>query len=487
MAVQPQPPLPTTPAPTPKQDAPGRPVAVSAQSSPALGLGLLLTGLPGLIVWQYLVPGGWQSAFFGFNPRALPQFQQHLCLPALPALRPDAWAGGFRVLLLTVWAGYAFLVLGGLKGRLPKTRVVVGAMITVSLTLAVFCPALLTTDVYAYAAYAHLHVQHGLNPYLTSPFALDAYSDPVTHYLAWNIPTVYGPVWTDLSDLIVRLCPGSLWGQVALFKVVAAFALWGAAWVGSALAERFEPGRGRLALLAIGLNPLLLLEGPGNGHNDLLMTALALSAALLFLRKNYALAGLILGLSAGIKLITVALLPWMIWEAWRSQAGRERLSAILGLTAGTLLPLVLGYLPFWHGAATFGALQVRSQTAVDAASLARNLRFGTWLIGHGVPPEVASLLMAVRQNSITLLLYLGLTLWLGRAARGEARWLTCWALLAAFLMSYGMGMPLPWYMAWFWPVALLRWDRFHRGLSAMCLVVSFLLTYLYTCSRPVAL
>lgn len=308
---------------------------------------MLLLGLAGLVVWLYLMPDGWQSRFFGFNPRATLEFKSHLHIPAMRSLSSGVWAWGFRALIVLLWGGYALAVRAGLKGQLPRPRVIVGLMVTASLIFAVFSTPLLTTDCYAYLAYAHMHALHGLNPYVTLPTALDIWRDPITHFLSWNIPTVYGPLWTWTCDAVVFFCPELLWGQVVLVKVIAAGSLWGAALLGSRLAERFEPGRGTLTLLAIGLNPLLLLEGPGSGHNDLLMMALALGAAGLFLRKHYMLAGLALGLSAGIKLITLALLPWMIWECWRSGTGRGRWNGVLSLTAGTLLPLFLGYLPFW--------------------------------------------------------------------------------------------------------------------------------------------
>jgi hypothetical protein len=370
---------------------------------------------------------------------------------------------------------------------LPSPRVIVGLMITSSLLLAVFSTPLLTTDCYAYLAYAHMHVLHDVNPYVTLPTVLNLWHDPITHFLSWNLPTVYGPVWTGICDAVVFVCPGSLWGQVVLIKVIAAGSLWGAALVGRRLAERFEPGRGTLTLLAIGLNPLLLLEGPGSGHNDLLMMTLALGAASLFLRRHYALAGLALGLSAGIKLLTLALLPWMIWECVRVRTGRGRWTGVLGLTAGTLLPLVLAYLPFWQGAATFSALQMRALLAVDPASAVRNYLFGQWLVRHGVAPAIASILMTIRQNALVLLLFLGLTLWIVRDRAAAGRWLTAWIPLAGFVLFYSMGMPDPWYMAWVWPVSLLRWGRVHHRISMACFSVSVALTWLYSCLHTISI
>lgn len=123
--------------------------------------------------------------------------------------------------------------------------------------------------------------------------------------------------------------------------------------------------------------------------------------------------------------------------------------------------------------------------AVDPASAARNLLFGQWLLRHGIAPALASLLMMVRQNGLVVLLFLGLSLRLGRT-RMPGRWLTAWIPLAAFVMVYSLGMPGPWYMAWIWPVSLLRWDRLHRCVTVACFAVSLALMCLYTCLHPIS-
>ena len=68
-------------------------------------------------------------------------------------------------------------------------------------------------------------------------------------------------------------------------------------------------------------------------------------------------------------------------------------------------------------------------------------------------------------------LYAALTLWLWRRP-ARAHWLTAWAILSAALMFLAMGLPFPWYVAWFWPVCLLRWDRLHLSLSGLCFGLS---------------
>lgn len=448
------------------------------------GLTAFVGGFLAFIAWQYAFPDGYAGAIAGLNPRAIGQFESHLPFRFPITLTAAAWSLGFRLILLALWASYALVVLAVLRGASVGPRAALGTSIAVSLALAVFCPPLLTTDCYSYLGYSHLHVLYGLNPYVTTTAPLFARHDPVTRFLFWQVPTVYGPVWTALTDGIVRLWPGSLWGQIIAVKLIEAGALWAAALAGRRVADRFQPGWGNRALLAIGLNPLLLIEGAGNGHNDLLMLALALCAAALLLEKRYAWAGLLLGLSIGVKLITLALLPWLLLECWRRNTGRARWTAALPFLGGVLAPLVLGYAAFWHGPDTLLALQQRSLHGFDAAAQAQTARIGAWLSARGVAQAAIPLLTALTQRGGLVLLYAGLTVWLWRA-RPVGGWLTAWLLFAPCLMFAGMGDPFPWYIAWFWTPALLRGNRLSLGLSAASFLLALTWESLYAYLRPV--
>src|SRR5207248_2362619 len=102
-----------------------------------------------------------------------------------------------------------------------------------------------------------------------------------------------------------------------------------------------------------------LLEGPGSGHNDLVMLCLLLAGVALCLRGRYALGILSIGLSAGVKFITGAFVPWMYLERLPRQPGRRvLLLALTGLLAAA--PIALAYLPFWRGLATLGGLAQNS-------------------------------------------------------------------------------------------------------------------------------
>ncbi len=444
----------------------------AARRGLALGIALIGLALPALMLLQYALPPQTDAHYWGLNPEGMHQFQEHWGLQNLPTIGVDSFSLAFRLLLVTLWSGYALLVLSVLQGAKLAARPILTSIIGAAVCMALFCPPLLSHDVYAYAVHGRLFALYGQNPYLCRPEFLKAIGDPASHFITWNWPTVYGPVWTRIEIVTVALMHRvGLWPQVIALKLVQAGALIGMALAGKRIARHLCPGRENLTLLAIGLNPLLLLEGPGSGHNDLLLVSLLLIGAMFYLDKKYLLAALCLGLSVGIKLITLAVLPWVLMEYGRGRPGRQKLAALAVAISLILLPLIICYGHLWSGAATLASLQQRSLYGLSAAELARNAQWLTWLHGHGVGITLASALVSLSQNWLILALYASLTLWLWRRT-AVGNWLLAWALLAAGLMFFAMGLPFPWYIAWFWPVCLLRWDRFHLTLSGACFGLS---------------
>ncbi len=416
------------------------------------GMTLCVAACAFLVAVFYQFPAGYQSRHWGLNPLAVMEFAQHWHIAAR-LLAAQTWAGAFRLGIVLLWGGSVLAIWGAWKGNAPRLRVTLSVAGALAVALACACPPLLTTNPYAYVSYAHLQLFHHLNPYVSLPAPLFAAHDPVAEYLVWNLPDVYGPVWTALTACVVSLLPrDALWGQIVAMKLLAAAALLVLAFAGGRVAERLAPGRGRLTTLALAFNPLLLLEGPASGHNDLLMMAFVLLGAWCVLDGKWGRAGVCLGLAIGIKLLPLLLLPWLLWEIRRS--GRLRVPALLRLAGGILVPLIVCYAPYWQGAATFDGLRERAQTAAGA-------------------------------QAFLVIVFLLLSLWMGRTPLRGA-FLTAWAALCATLMFTSMGICFPWYIAWFWPVLLLRWDKLAFTLSAACGVLALWWECLYGSLMPLA-
>lgn len=437
-----------------------------------VGLTVFALALPALILWQYALPAGVMARYWGLCPDGLEEFRLHLGLEHFPRTTPSHYPQGFHFLLMLLWSGYALAVLGAFHCPSLKGRPLAFAVCGVAAAVAVLAPPLLSADLYAYAGHGRIFALYGQNPYLCLPIYLADARDAVAPYLVWNLPTVYGPVWTRIEILVVALLHGTtLWPQIVGLKLVQAGALVMAALAGRRITQILSPGRENLTLLAIGLNPLLLIEGPGNGHNDLLMIGFLLVGAMFYLEKKYLLAALFLGLSVGVKSITIVLLPWALMEYGWGRPWKQKILATLTACALVAVPLIVCYGKLWGGADTFAAMNARSLYRISAAALAQDHQFYVWLRAHGIGDTLASPLVTLYQDRLAVAVYAGLTLWLLRR-RERGAWLTGWALLAPCLMLLLMGLPFPWYIIWFWPVCLLRWDRLHLSLSVACFVMS---------------
>jgi hypothetical protein len=422
------------------------------------GLTALLLAFAAFLVWQYLMPAAFESSFL-LDHVGLAQFREVLGISAVP-LPFATYRAGFRLILGALWAAYFVAAFAGFAGaRLPRPSALVALVAGVALVTALAWPPSFSCDVYGYVAYGRLQVLYGMNPYVTTQKALRALGDPTGRFLIWNIGSPYGPLWTALSAAVVWLTRGALFAEVVVMKLVAGGAVVVTALFGRRIAERLAAGRGDLTLMAIGLNPLFVIEGAGNGHNDFVMMAFVVASIDAALAGRTRRALLLAGLGGAVKFLPLALVPWILLRELGSGpapwGARVRAAAAGALTAA--LPLVVAFLPYWAGRGTLRGLEARwtsSQTTASNAKLALAI-------------EAATLLAT----------YLATTVW---AARGEpARLLSAWMIVAGVVFFVAAGVWLPWYVSWIWIVALLRWDGRKAVVShlAFCLAVVLTLRY----------
>jgi alpha-1,6-mannosyltransferase len=343
---------------------------------------------------------------------------------------------GFRVFLIALLA-YA----GAYGGMLLLARRISSRFaiaLTVALQLIVFAgPILLSTDVFSYIAYARMGVVHGINPYIHGPVSIAA--DPVYHDVGkdWKmVATAYGPLYTLISYPLALLgVTGALWGMKLMALLAGAGTL--------ALTWRCAHLRGldpRLALIAVGVNPLWVIFGLGGAHNDLVMTLLMMGAVSLTLTRREAYAGATMVAAALVKATGIVLLPFML-------ISRRRLAPLVGAVVAGLACALAAYLAFGiHGVDVIAALN-RDAALVSTDSFPTELAH---LFGKpGVFPIDHDLLKA---GLVLIVLHLLWRTWRGYdwvAASG-------WTLLAISVTSPWL---LAWYTLWSLPLAAVSRDR----------------------------
>ena len=89
-------------------------------------------------------------------------------------------------------------------------------------------------------------------------------------------PSVYGPLFTHLAGLVTRTTP-RLDMLVDAFRLIAIAASLATTFVIAAVSRGLRPDRAAFAVAAFGLNPVILFQSAGSGHNDLLV-ALGIAA-----------------------------------------------------------------------------------------------------------------------------------------------------------------------------------------------------------------
>jgi hypothetical protein len=407
----------------------------SPSSRAAWAAVVVAASLAAWTAWLYRVPLDYVCAW-GANPAGAAHFRSALHVPLAPA-DTATFRAGFIACLALSWLAYLALLARGLAGdALPHGRVLrlAGAVLAV----AVVAPPALSSDVYAYVGYARLAVVHHLSPYVETQLTLVHLRDPTGAFLRWPIASPYGPLWTLASMAIVLALPkGGILAPLVVFKLLGAAAVLGLAEAGRRLARRLSPGREELVFAALALNPLFVLEGVANAHNDVVMMALVLWAFVFATDKRWTRAFLLVGLASSIKFVPLLLAPWFLLAAWRAEApaslGRN-LAVASRAFAWTTTPILASYAVFWRGAGTLAGLRSRSE--------------------HGLHPLGGSL----GQGALIVLAIWGaLTPWVARApveraARG-------WVVASLSVVALLTGMWFPWYFVWPWAVALVLLER----------------------------
>jgi len=213
----------------------------------------------------------------------------------------------------------------------PRTLVLVCVALMI---VAISVPARSSKDVYAYVMYGRIVAQHHASPYSHVP--ADFPGDPALQRVQAafrGTGSVYGPVFTGVSAAGMSVCGASpLCGRM-FFQALEALAVLCCAWL------VLRATRSWAAFACVAFNPVLLASIVNGAHNDGLVAAGLLAAALMA-RKRPVHAGVLL---AAVVLVKVnALLPAAVLMAWVFLRDDKRKALTLAATTGVLV--IGGYL-----------------------------------------------------------------------------------------------------------------------------------------------
>jgi len=291
-------------------------------------------------------------------------------------------------------------------------------LLIIILVLLLSYSAILSYDIFNYILTAKVTYFYHENPYIVMPieFANEPY---LAFTRAANKLALYGPVWIVLSGVPFILGANNFIMIMFLFKIFVTSFFIGTIYL------IWKMTKSKYSVVLFILNPLVLIETVGSGHNDIVMMFFALLSFFLFSKKRIALSIIALILSIFIKYATVFLMPvfiYLLYKHYKKETInwqkiylysfilmlcvfllsflREEIypwyalwffvfiplikynSAVFYLTTAMLYGLMLRYLPFMYTGSYFGLTPILKMilwiTPVALTSVYLSLKHKLW-------------------------------------------------------------------------------------------------------------
>jgi hypothetical protein len=203
-------------------------------------------------------------------------------------------------------------------------------------------------DLFRYVLRGRLWALHGASPMLVPPntFPDDPYIAFAGEFGHWV--SGYGALWEIIAQIPIRLFGATemVSGSISLKLVVLLCYLLCAILLGWFAVPK--QGSSLTALTFFAWNPLILMQGPGNGHNDMVFMALMVWGLILWQRKAWWATALAFTLAAVTKLPALLMLPLFgvvllrDEPTWRQRILKGLGAALIGLVTIFLVYAVLG-------------------------------------------------------------------------------------------------------------------------------------------------
>jgi len=334
-------------------------------------------------------------------------------------------------------------------------------------------------DVLLYVVRSRLWVLYGSSPMIALPENFP--DDPVVAFAGEYADQVspYGPLWEIIARIPVQLGAHDVITATIAMKLLVFIGYLVCAWLIGWVAGRSPTGRSGsltksplLALTFFAWNPLILMQGLGNSHNDMLMLALIVLGMVMWQRKNWWATALALTLATMIKSAGLLMIPLYGMallhheKTWRGRILKGLGAAAIAIVTVVGLYALTGPLPDAFQGAAQATL---ARTGFAPASVVR------MVLRELYPRSWVSPLPRTAARDLFVLYYGFLMI---RILQGR------YSLVAAgFLVYFGqlmLGSTFRiWYPMWLVPLAALcltsrtLWHTLLFGLTAELSIVSY--------------
>ncbi len=331
-------------------------------------------------------------------------------------------------------------------------------------------PPLALTDIFNYVNYGRMEVVHGLNPYTSIPI-LEPHNDPSYDLSNWHqLLSPYGPLFTLLTFVVVPLgVAASFWVLKGVLALASLGTLW-LVWKCARLLGR-DPV---MAIVLVGLNPIVLVWGLGGDHNDFLMVFFIVLGIYLLLRTRDRLAA-----QSGDEAIDgeharsrSGLRGWLLPLCWPEiGAGAAFIvAAAIKASGGVVIPVVLAAMlraPRRLAQVVLGMAAAAVATGIISLSAfglhIPDLSTQSRLVTNVSIPNLIGLALGQGGETETLHLLLSAVLLIAVAMCCVQAWRRHGPITAAGWSSVALLLTLswvlPWYVLWVLPMAALSSSR----------------------------
>lgn len=250
-------------------------------------------------------------------------FQRHL----------SAWI--YSLIQIILFGLYFYLMKLVLNHRLHLLQII-KLILLVSL-LAVFSYPAFSHDIFNYMFDARIVTKYHLNPYFYK--ANDFPGDLWVRFMHWTHRYYpYGPIWLFLTLPFSYMGFDKFVLTLVNFKLMFLLFHLGNLFLIYKITQKLYPEYKLASLAFYGLNPLIISESLISPHNEVMMLFFALAALYWGVLQNSRIKYFILmTLSAGVKFITIALLPLILLK----KNIKDKLTNVIFLTKSSLVLIIL--------------------------------------------------------------------------------------------------------------------------------------------------
>jgi alpha-1,6-mannosyltransferase len=358
-------------------------------------------------------------------------------------------------------------------------------------------------DVFIYAVRSRLFTEYGLNPLTAYP--RDYSSDPYMHFASaeWaNTLSPYGPLWNLIAAPATWIGGDNIGIALAIFKVLASIsALAGAVFIFLAL-RHARPNDAATGALVFLWNPLLLWEGIGNAHNDLVLMVFVLAAFYAWYAQRDELVIPLLVAGAMVKYMPLLLIPFAgLAVLRRAPTWRSRLHVLLWSALGSSLAVAVGFIPFYDFKAVRRSFDSQSSfyiTSIPAVAINQlhdqysvdDIKHVTELVGRGAVGlglVVGALLILWKPERWPRLAFEVTFIYLLLATPAMRNWYAIWliGIVAVLPLGWPTWRAIAWtlgsvavygFYIWVWAWWRVDFDKINTVGVAIMLVPALLLT-----------